>query len=48
MPLDALYDSIEKASITVDDYVKKLKTEREKILKWVFDQKKIIADKNVH
>lgn len=44
MPLDALTGSIYKPDITVDDYVKKLKAERENVFQWVSDRKKKAAE----
>jgi hypothetical protein len=47
MPLDMLYEATSRPEITVNDYVKKLETEREKVIAWVNERRDQAAKKSI-
>ena len=45
MPIDSLFGSVNKPVVLIDDYVKKLQTEREGVINWVREEREKVAVK---
>ena len=45
MSIDSLFSSMNKPVVLIDDYVKKLQTEREGVINWVREEREKVAVK---
>ena len=43
--IDSLFDSVNKPVVLIDNYVKKLQTEREGVINWVQEEREKVAIK---
>jgi transposase InsO family protein len=44
MPLDAIYESVYRPMTTTTEYVKKLQSEREKVINWIREQREKVSE----